>query len=179
MSKVQEIFRKSAIYGNEERRKEAWVDTKASLERSITQYRKDNESRLQQALIGFAPLAFLGAVLFVADRASDLTCDWWSHTCTQFSRVVLLAYLGIFIYIGVFGYILYSKQGKVALGMALAELGKEMIRLFRVYSECLEKMQVKVLVMKLPAIIKKVFSEKKSLKVALEETGVMQRAHAD
>jgi len=180
VSEVEVSFRKSAIYGNDERIKQAWEDTVTSINRFKAQYLKDNELRLQQALIGFAHITFLGVALFVIDRISDFTCDWWSHTCTAFSKAALLAYVAIFGYVAFFGYLLYAKQGKVALGLALAELGKELVRLMGVYSEWLESLKLQVLVTKLVPIMKKVFVEKKSLDVAFEETGVTgNRAKTD
>merc|ERR1740130_1717148 len=161
---VKEEYENVTIFGSEETRGECWEGIKENLQRLHDQYFKDNEVRLQQALAGFANLAILGATLFILDRVSDWTCDWWSQTCHEVSKLMLLAYLGIFAYIGFYVYKLVSDQGKMAAGLAGAELWKEMLRLLSVYGELAKQMNLH----QIPAIAQKVMAGT-PLRVAMED----------
>mmetsp|Transcript_82494 Transcript_82494/g.230024 ORF Transcript_82494/g.230024 Transcript_82494/m.230024 type:complete len:587 (-) Transcript_82494:131-1891(-) len=135
---VQDEFRGVTILGTEEMRMEAWSDTEENLGVLYAQYEKANNERLQKALVGFANLALFGAVLFFLDRVSDWVCDWWSDTCNELSKVMLVAYCGIFGYIAYQAYVLFVQRGKVALGLAIVELGKEAAGLVVVYGQVVQ-----------------------------------------
>lgn len=77
---------------------------------------------------------------------------------------MLLAYLGIFAYIGFYVYKLVSDQGKMAAGLAGAELWKEMLRLLSVYGELAKQMNLH----QIPAIAQKVMAGT-PLRVAMED----------
>merc|ERR1712232_335782 len=98
---VKEHFNKTTIFGGENDREKTWTEIASHLSTLRARYEEDNSRLLEKALVGVAQIALLGVVLFVLDKASDWTCDWWSRTCEEASKVLFLAYLGIFGFIGV------------------------------------------------------------------------------
>ncbi|CAE8621281.1 unnamed protein product, partial [Polarella glacialis] len=70
----------------------------------------------------------------------DWTCDWWSQTCTDLSKLMFLAYGGIFAYVGIQAYLLLHDRGRMAAAMAGGELWKEMVRLMGVYGELAQEL---------------------------------------
>merc|ERR1712012_999959 len=106
-------------------------------------YVEENSRRLERALVAFANIALLGIALFVLDRLSDWTCDWWLKTCKDLSSLMFFAYLGIFIYIGWFAYKLTNTRGKLAALAAGGEMWKEIVRLCGVYGELASNLQLK------------------------------------
>eukprot|EP00439_Symbiodinium_sp_Y106_P071252 s3545_g12.t1 len=103
----------------------------------------ENARRLEKALVAFANISLIGLALFLLDRISDWTCDWWSQTCTDLSKLMLLAYVLIFGYVGVQAYLALHDRGRVAAAMAGGELWKEMVRLMGLYGELLQEMELK------------------------------------
>jgi len=151
---VKDEYQRITIFGSEDTRSETWTQIEQNLATLHAQYVKDNDDRLQKALVGFANLAILGMLLFGLDRMSDWICDWWSHTCHELSKVMLVAYAGIFIYIGVFVYLEVHQHGRLAAGLAGAELWKEMVRLMSVYAELVQSMNLS----EAPMVLKQVFT---------------------
>eukprot|EP00928_Gymnodinium_smaydae_P081572 TRINITY_DN65066_c0_g1_i1.p1 TRINITY_DN65066_c0_g1~~TRINITY_DN65066_c0_g1_i1.p1 ORF type:complete len:608 (-),score=183.05 TRINITY_DN65066_c0_g1_i1:81-1904(-) len=151
---VEEEFKRITIFGSDDTRDDTWKAITENLEHLCARYREDNTRRLEKALVAFANIAVLGLALFVLDRASDWTCDWWSQTCTEMSKVMLVSYLGIFAYIGVHVYLLVSSRGRMAAAVAGGELWKEMVRIMGVYGDLISHVNVS----ELPAVAKKVFA---------------------
>merc|ERR1712113_380203 len=94
-------FAKYTILGSDESRVDTWKTVEENLLALYNRYSEDNDRRLEKALIAFANIVLLGLALFILDRISDWTCDWWSKTCADMSKVMLTAYVGIFLYVGV------------------------------------------------------------------------------
>jgi atlastin len=132
---VQAEFENVTIFGGSDVRMDCWGSIMESLETLTNRYKEDNERALEKALSAFAHITILGVAFFVLDRISDWTCDWWSNTCQQVSRLLLMAYFCIFCYVGVHVYFLYNERGKIAAVAAGAEMWKEMARLMGVYAE--------------------------------------------
>merc|ERR1712166_61293 len=128
----------ATIFGSDETRIETWTAIVESLATLKSRYADDNSKRLEKALAAFANIALMGTILFVLDRISDWTCDWWSQTCADVSKMLLFAYLAIFGYIGVYLYFLFNDQGRLRAAVAIGELWKEMMRLLAVYAELLQ-----------------------------------------
>lgn len=130
---IEQEYSKTTILGSDETRDQAWESIRNSLDTMFAKYDEDNERRLEKALVAFGNYALIALVLFLLDRVSDWTCDWWSKTCQDASRVMLLVYSVITCYVGWHIYQLNTERGRVATGMAAAELWKEMLRLCNVY----------------------------------------------
>jgi len=148
-AEIQKEFERVTIFGSDSTRKETWDSIRDSLQAVFKRYEDDNDRRLEKALVGFANLALLAFILFVLDRVSDWTCDWWSQTCADVSKFMLTVYLGIALWIGVHTYFLMNDRGRLATAVAGGELWKEMMRLCGVYVECLKRSPLSAVVDKL------------------------------
>jgi hypothetical protein len=132
---ISNEFQRMTIFGSDVTRSEAWTAIEENLRTLHARYLDDNRRRLDSALVSFANIALLALSLFILDRISDWTCDWWSKTCADASRLMLTAYIGIGIWIGIHSYRLFRDRGQLAVAMASGELWKEMLRLLGVYGE--------------------------------------------
>lgn len=153
---VQDSYNHITIFGSEEVRKETWAAIQESLESLRSRYSEDNMRKLEKALAGYAHITIIGFTFFILDKFSDFSCDWWSQTCCEASRLMLLIYLGIFIYVAVKTYLLFGEKGKVAALVAAGELWKEMMRLMGVYGELVSTVNWS----ELPDVIKKICAGK-------------------
>merc|ERR1719210_1633761 len=144
-------YEKTTIFGSDETRAEAWDSIEQNLQNLFKRYMEDNERRLEKALVAFANISLLGFCLFILDRVTDWVCDWWSQTCADMSKLMLAAYVIIFVYLGVNVYLLFKERGKFAASIAAGELWKEMIRLLGVYSELASNIKMS----ELPDLIRK------------------------
>lgn len=133
--KAKADFNQATIFGGEDTRKETWEGIESSIERLRMEFHEQNKRLLERGLVAFAGIALLGSCLFLLDRASDFACDWWLQICVDLSRLMLLAYLGIFAYIAWQVYCLGSESGTVSVAHAVAEMWKEMMRLVVNYGE--------------------------------------------
>jgi len=135
VNEVQEEYKRITIFGATDVRTETWGQIEESLRSLGKRYMEDNGRRLEGALAIFANITILGVSLFVLDRISDWTCDWWSNVCVELSKLMLMVYAVIFCYVGVHVYFLFNDRGKIAAASAAAELWKEMARLLGVYAD--------------------------------------------
>jgi len=81
VKEVEEEYKRMTIFGSGEVRAETWDQIKDSLKTISKRYSEDNARRLERALAAFANITIVGVSLFILDRVSDWTCDWWSQTC--------------------------------------------------------------------------------------------------
>lgn len=132
---IKQQYESATILGSEQVRTDTWQEISDEISKLSEKYRQDNDRRLDQVLVAFANIAILGGTLFIADRVSDWTCDWWSQKCRHASSVMAAVYFFIFMYIGFFVWRLSSKRGMTATASCGAELWKEMIRLSGNYSD--------------------------------------------
>lgn len=142
---IEAEYQRITIFGSEDTRSETWNSIQDNLQVLHKRYLEDNARRLQQALVAFGNIAVLGLALFVIDRISDWTCDWWSQTCTDLSKVMLICYLFIFSYIGFNAYLIFNEKGRLAAAIAGGELWKEMMRLLGVYGDLLQQLKLQEL----------------------------------
>lgn len=156
VKEVEESYKRMTIFGTAEVRQTAWDEIKESLATIAKRYSEDNDRRLEKALAAFANVTIVAISLFVLDRVSDWTCDWWSETCVQLSKLMLMGYSFIFLYLGVHVYFLYNEQGKLGVATALGELWKESVKLLGVYSELVKAVNWK----EFPDVAKKVATGK-------------------
>lgn len=132
---VKQEFESTMVFGDSDTRKSTWKGIEENLKVLQERYNEDNKRRLEQVLVPFANAALLGVCLFLCDRLSDFTCDWWSQTCVDLSKLMLTCYLSIFIYVAVHVYFVSAESGKVQVALAAGEMWKEMMRLVSVYGE--------------------------------------------
>jgi len=173
IKQVQEEFKRMTIFGSGEVRADTWEQIKESLNTISKRYSEDNARRLERALAAFANITIVGVSLFILDRVSDWTCDWWSQTCVELSKLMLMAYAFIFLYIGVQVYFLFNDRGKLAVAGAAGELWKECARLLGVYADLFKAVNWK----DLPDVIKKVATGKldEVLKLADEKKSAAEK----
>lgn len=153
---VEGEYKKVTIFGNTTVRDDTWTEIKDNLNALKKRFEEDNARRLEKALAVFANISILGLSFFTLDRISDYTCDWWSQTCVELSKVLLLCWLLILGYVGFNVYMLLSKRGKLATASAAGELWKEMVRLVGVYYELVTSVKWK----ELPDLMKKLAAGK-------------------
>ncbi|CAK0840456.1 unnamed protein product [Prorocentrum cordatum] len=135
---VQEEFNSTMVFGDSDARKTTWEGIEDNLKVLQERYIEDNRRRLEQVLVPFANAALIGVSLFLFDRLSDFTCDWWLQTCVDMSKLMLTCYVSIFIqriYVSVHVYFIAAESGKVQVALAAGEMWKEMMRLVSVYGE--------------------------------------------
>lgn len=135
---IEADFKSITIFGSDSHRADTWKDIQDNLAGLHKRYVQDNDRRLEHALVAFGNITLVGAALFVLDRVSDWTCDWWSKTCVDVSKVMQVAYFIIFLYIGVQAYFIFKNRGRIAALMAGGELWKEVVRLLGVYAELIQ-----------------------------------------
>jgi len=127
------IFENCNILGGEKIRASTWKDTEEAIGKITGGLIETNARKLAKALVAFANITMLAIALFIGDKASDYTCDWWSNTCVHMSRLAQMGYLGIGLYVGVFIYFIFQQRGQTATMCALLELQQEMVKLFGDY----------------------------------------------
>jgi len=130
---VKDQFQSVTILGSDSTRAEAWTEIEENLNTLFSRFKEDNDRALEKALVAFGNYALIGLVLFVLDRASDWTCDWWSQTCRDLSKFMLFIYMIVGAYVGYHVYLLVNSRGRLAALTASTELWKEMVRLMGVY----------------------------------------------
>lgn len=145
IKEVQSEFEKVSIFGDTAIREDTWSEIKENLEELKKRFHEDNLRKLEKALAVFANISILGLAFFALDRISDYACDWWSQTCVEVSKILLLCWVLILGYVGFNVYLLLNKQGKIATASAAGELWKEMVRLVGVYSELAKSLKFKEL----------------------------------
>merc|ERR1712061_271282 len=143
--KIRAEFNSYTILGADSSRDDTWRSIEDNLKVLFQRYTEDNVRRLERALVAFANVALLGLALFVLDRMSDWTCDWWSDTCVNLSKVMVIAYVCIFAYVGIHAYFLFNDRGKVGAAIAGGELWKEMMRLVGIYGEVIKSVDYREL----------------------------------
>merc|ERR1711972_133868 len=89
---LMDTFSSVTILGDNKTRTSAWKSIEESLSSLEARYRAENERRLEMALVGHGNIALLAIILFMLDRISDYTCDWWSTTCQESSELLFATY---------------------------------------------------------------------------------------
>eukprot|EP00408_Alexandrium_pacificum_P040049 CAMPEP_0171283552 /NCGR_PEP_ID=MMETSP0790-20130122/67493_1 /TAXON_ID=2925 /ORGANISM="Alexandrium catenella, Strain OF101" /LENGTH=626 /DNA_ID=CAMNT_0011752843 /DNA_START=12 /DNA_END=1893 /DNA_ORIENTATION=+ len=124
---VRSDFWHAAIFGSEGTREEAWTAVQLNLHALRQPYAEENARRLDAGLNSLAPFILVGLILFLLDRSTDWTCDWWSQTCVNFSRVMMAGYVAVGAYAGVQGFMINRRRPLST--SVVVELQKEMLRL--------------------------------------------------
>mmetsp|Transcript_64535 Transcript_64535/g.120101 ORF Transcript_64535/g.120101 Transcript_64535/m.120101 type:complete len:583 (-) Transcript_64535:41-1789(-) len=128
VKQLEAKFKTAVIFGTASNRQDAYTKIMEGVERLRQRFEQDNERRLEKALSGSARLALVALTCFVLDRVSDFACDWWSTTCAEASKLMLLVYVAIGIYIAYQAWQVRQQQGQLAAMVAGGELWKEMMR---------------------------------------------------
>mmetsp|Transcript_66955 Transcript_66955/g.160358 ORF Transcript_66955/g.160358 Transcript_66955/m.160358 type:complete len:582 (+) Transcript_66955:117-1862(+) len=143
LKELQAQFKKAVIFGTTSNREDAWVKIHDGVERLRKRFEEDNERKLEKALSGCSRIALLAIAFFVLDRISDFVCDWWSTTCAEASKLMLLGYVAICGYIAYKAYFVFRDQGQIAVMMAAGELWKDMMRELQGFFELAQHPQTK------------------------------------
>eukprot|EP00927_Polykrikos_kofoidii_P040697 TRINITY_DN34742_c0_g1_i1.p1 TRINITY_DN34742_c0_g1~~TRINITY_DN34742_c0_g1_i1.p1 ORF type:complete len:593 (+),score=119.80 TRINITY_DN34742_c0_g1_i1:85-1863(+) len=153
---VEAEFLRSTIFGGDDTRQTTWESIRENLDALFVKYVEENSRRLEKALVAFAHIGILGLALFILDRISDWTCDWWSQTCAEVSKVMMVAYTCIWVYIGFHVYNLVMQRGRMEAMVAGGEFWKEMVRLLGAYGDLFRGAQWK----EIPSFLLQVFTGK-------------------
>jgi atlastin len=129
-----DLFTKQTIFGPEEERDMVRDDLISELDKLRTFYESENRRRVESALKIFAGLSVLVGVLYLIDKISDFTCDWYSETCVRMSNALFLVYFTIVVAILTNAYLLYQSRGQAVTFMALIEMFKASVALFLEYT---------------------------------------------
>merc|ERR1712224_979693 len=139
---IMDEYCQAMIFGSAEDIDAAKNDVKEQLDTLLERYIQDNKSLLERGLVSLAGLLVIAIVLFVLDRVSDYTCDWWLDLCVQGSKLMMLGYVLCFGWIGWNVYVLYKERGQLAAVGASAEMWKETVKLFCEYGEVVKNQDV-------------------------------------
>eukprot|EP00746_Dinoflagellata_sp_MGD_P009061 gnl/MRDRNA2_/MRDRNA2_118272_c0_seq1.p1 gnl/MRDRNA2_/MRDRNA2_118272_c0~~gnl/MRDRNA2_/MRDRNA2_118272_c0_seq1.p1 ORF type:complete len:612 (+),score=165.12 gnl/MRDRNA2_/MRDRNA2_118272_c0_seq1:92-1927(+) len=171
MSGIMDEYCQAMIFGSDEEISAAKKDVTDQLQTLLERYMEDNKRLLERSLVSLAGLLVIAVVLFVLDRVSDYTCDWWLDVCVQGSKLMMLGYLASFGWIGWNTYVLYKERGQIATVGACSELWKESLKLACEYGEVVKNLDVEKMKV-MAADIKNTIGER------VEDAKAMQRSQS-
>mmetsp|Transcript_88514 Transcript_88514/g.250909 ORF Transcript_88514/g.250909 Transcript_88514/m.250909 type:complete len:158 (+) Transcript_88514:426-899(+) len=121
-------FRQRALFGSEEGIRAVLGALRADVEGELGRYREDNERKLEASLSGLTDASLAAVAAFAVDKASDLTCDWWSSLCRDLSGDLSIGYLATAAYVIYCVNNVQQQQGQLNATVATIELGKSMVK---------------------------------------------------
>jgi len=124
-----QIFDASATFGSKTDIVEARKKLESDVAEAQEQVVRENKLKIDQSLVKYAPAVMILFVSFFIDKLSDYTCDWWLESCRQASTLLVLIYVGIFVFVGFVTYQLHEKRGGVAAVQGLIALGQASSRM--------------------------------------------------
>jgi atlastin len=94
----------------------------------VTDYLKEkNKLKSEKVLVQFAGLLVMIILLFLIDKISDFTCDWWSNTCVRMSSALFFTY-SIAIAVLISALIgIWKEKGQSTALIAMIELCKKTV----------------------------------------------------
>ena len=134
-SAVSEEFKTQTTFGPMEVREPIEGEFKKELGRLREGFVEDNKRRTEQALTVFSVILILILTLYVVDKSTDFTCDWYSESCVRFSNALFSVYSLLLAVILAQAFALYRERGQMLTLMALMEMGKGSVRLALEYVE--------------------------------------------
>ena len=139
MSKVEKSivseFDQQTTFGPLDVRVPIEEDFKKELNRLKLLFTEDNQRRTEQALTVFSVILILIITLYLIDKSTDFTCDWYSESCVRFSNALFSIYSLLLAVILAQAFTLYRERGQMLTIMALIEMGKGSVRLGLQYFE--------------------------------------------
>ncbi len=129
MERARGAFRRVASFGDKKKRQEAMEEVEVELEKEFGRYKEANRNRVDKILAQYAVLGVVAVVAFMLDTASDYTCDWWSDTCKEGSRLMKYVYTLAALIIGAQVALLYRSVGQIVRLKALGGLWAEGTRI--------------------------------------------------
>lgn len=123
------LFDSLATFGKEEDRAVAKDELISNIKELKEQMYRENQLKMDQSLVKYAPAVLIIVLAFVVDKLSDYTCDWWLDTCVQASQLLLLLYIGLICFILYLAYELHQRRGGVAAVNGLMALGQASTRM--------------------------------------------------
>ena len=134
-SQVLQAFTKATTFGPEEERIRVRAELAKELDSSLCLFQEENRRKTEAALTIFAGVSVLVVVLYLIDKLSDITCDWYSDTCVRFSAMLFAVYSSVLVVIISHAFMLYRDRGQVVAVMALMEMAKATVKLATDYFE--------------------------------------------
>jgi len=120
-------FENKSQYGKKGDRVIILKELKTEIIRQFGEIEKINKARMSELLSRYAPFVLLAVVLFIFDKISDYTCDWWLHECVQFSYLASSFYLLTLVGLVFVSYRVYSSKGQTVLVKSFAGLTGEVM----------------------------------------------------
>ena len=127
-------FLRATNFGPAEDRDSIKAELVSDLESLRAFYESVNRRKMEAALTVFSGLMLLVVILYVIDKISDFTCDWYSETCVKISNALFLIYFTIIVAVLTNIYLVYHSRGQTVAVMAVFELGKASVTLLLDYS---------------------------------------------
>lgn len=127
-------FLRSTNFGPPEDRDAVKAELIAELDDLRTYFESENRRQMESALTAFAGLMLMVGLLYLVDKISDFTCDWYSETCVRMSNALFLIYFTILVAVSTNVYFLYQSRGQTVALMAIFEMGKASLGLLLDYS---------------------------------------------
>mmetsp|Transcript_28561 Transcript_28561/g.45892 ORF Transcript_28561/g.45892 Transcript_28561/m.45892 type:complete len:588 (-) Transcript_28561:141-1904(-) len=125
LEEARSEFKKIAAFGDQKQREDALLKVVDYLQEEGKRYEEANRNRVDKILAGSAMFALIATVAFILDFLSDYTCDWWSDTCVEGSRLMKFIYTLAAMYIGTQVFFLYQGEGQIVMFKALGGLWAE------------------------------------------------------
>ncbi len=96
-----QFYDDSATFGNVDEISASKEALLKDLDLMWEQVKEENNRRMEKALTAFAGIACVAFTALILDKMSDYTCDWWSDTCVQASKILVLFYTAV---LGILGW---------------------------------------------------------------------------
>jgi len=91
-------------------------------------YKTDNNYKMQAGLEKFVIPILAATSAYILDFITDYTCDSWSLTCRQFSKIFAMVYYIVSLVVGYKFWCIYRKQGYTAVGISAFNLGEAALK---------------------------------------------------
>jgi hypothetical protein len=134
-----ENFLKGTKFGPEDERTSVKKELLHELDTLRIFFESENTRKMEASLTIFSGLALLSAVLYLMDKLSDFTCDWYSETCVRVSNALFLVYFTVTVAILTNVYLVYQSRGQTVAIMAMIEMGKSTISMVGLYIDSVKK----------------------------------------
>eukprot|EP00457_Paulinella_chromatophora_P002455 gb/GEZN01002460.1/.p1 GENE.gb/GEZN01002460.1/~~gb/GEZN01002460.1/.p1 ORF type:complete len:591 (-),score=142.89 gb/GEZN01002460.1/:701-2374(-) len=119
-----DAFDRSAVFGKQEHISSTRAELQTEMLKAYESYVRSNKHKMQSGLEKYIIPVLAAVVAYVLDFATDWTCDAWSETCVNISRLLALFYYLVSLAICWELYGIYTAQGSAAAGMGVMALFK-------------------------------------------------------
>eukprot|EP00808_Paulinella_micropora_P001003 g57150.t1 len=134
-------YDRAAVFGSADHIQETRAELQREMLRVYEQYVKENKLKMTSGLEKYIIPVLAAIVAYVLDFLSDFTCDSWSETCVNMSRLLALFYYLVTLVIGWELYAIYNAQGSAAAGMGVMSLFKSALGKVKEFQDELKERQ--------------------------------------